>query len=342
MKFRKKYIGGLLLRFGISGKPIKIQPLLEAVGKPEARYVLRAYIKDGRSYVVKLTCAKRFPHERIERQSRFSEQLRRNGIQTPRRYAAGGAYCVKCKKRGFDFSVTVEDYAGAELKLLDMPTARELGALLARCHEISRRENCLIGAPTIFDIAGRHEMSAYSEFRALGGTPGIDSALHSAVLEAYDARLERALSGLAHCPRHAVQGDLAINNLSRQNGQLCMFDYNCAGDDYLAADMISQGLYISTKMEYAQSMEAAKPHDPGAMFGEFMQGYTGQRQLSEAELCAADDYYAVSAAMWASEITEGENCLPLLLQRGDFEAANRRLSDMLAGLGASDALFMGH
>ena len=339
MKFHKKPIGGLLRRFGIVGRPLEIQPLLEAVSKPEARYVLRVRVENGRVYILKLTCAARFPHDLIERQSEFSEHLRRNGIQTPRRYAADGAYCVKSRERGFGFSVTLEDYAGEALKLLDMPTAQALGALLARCHEISLRGNCLIGTPTIFDITGRHEMNSYNEFRALGNTPGIDRSLHSAVLEAYDARLRQALSGLAGCPRCAVQGDLAINNLSLQNGKLCMFDYNCAGDDYLAADMVSQGLYISTKMEYSQSMEYAQPHDPGAMFNEFIQGYTGQRQLSKTELCAADDYYAVSAAMWASEITEGENCLPLLLRRGEYEAANRRLSDILSGLGASHALF---
>jgi hypothetical protein len=77
------------------------------------------------------------------------------------------------------------------------------------------------------------------------------------------------------------------------------------------------------------------------MFEVFTRGYTARRQLSAAELCAADDYYAVSAAMWASEITEGENCLPALLRHGNCGAANRRLADMLAGLRASQTFFAG-
>lgn len=332
MKFHKSYIKSILRRFGIPCKPMEIQPLLERVSKPEARYVLRARRKDGQSYVVKLTCAKRFPHDLIEQQSRFSERLRQGGIHTPRRYTADGAFCIKSKKRGFDFSVTVEDDAGEELKLLDMDTARELGGLLARCHEISRRGNCLIGAPTIFDMAGRHEMNAFQEFCALAGAPGLDQALHSAVLEAYGARLERALASLRDCPRHAVQGDFSINNLSKQNSELWLFDYNNAGDDYLVADMITQGIFLSREMDYAQ------PHDPGAMFGAFIDGYMEQRQLSEAEIRAAGDYYAVSGAMWASGIDQRDGSLTDLLRHDGCGAANRRLAEMLAGLNTSQTL----
>ena len=330
IKFSKKYIAELLQRFGIHSRPMEIQPLLQAVGKREARYVLRASMEHGQEYVVKLTCARRFPHDLIERQSAFSEQLRRNGIHTPRRYDAGGAYCVLSRKHGFDFSVTVEDYVGKELKLLDLPTARELGALLARCHGISLRENCLIGAPTIFNMAGHHDMNSYDAFRALADAPGIDAGLHSAIAVAYDARLERALAALKGCPKQAVQGDFSINNLSRQDGALWLFDYNNAGDDYLVADMVTQGIFLSRDMDYAQ------PHDPDAMFEAFLGGYMEQRQLSEAEIRAMADYYAVSAAMWASGIEQWEGSLSELLKRGENEAVNQQLAEMLATITKGD------
>jgi len=341
MKFRKRYIRSILQCFNINGKPIEIHPFLERVSKREARYVLRVCMKDGQSYVVKLTCAKRFPHDLIERQSRFSEHLRRGGIQTPRRYAADGVYCIKSKKRGFDFSVTVEDYAGEELKILDMDTARELGELLARCHEISQRQNCLIGAPTIFDMAGHHDMNSCDEFRALADAPGIDISLHGAVLEAYDTRLAQALAKLAGCPKHAVQGDFSINNLSRQGparqgSELWLFDYNNAGDDYLVADMITQGIFLSRDMDYAQ------PHNSDAMFEAFTRGYLEQRQLSEAEKCAASDCYAVSAAMWASGIGQWHGSLSELLKRGGIDAANRLLAEMLAMIRRGDFSCLSH
>lgn len=326
MRFRKRNIRNILQRFGIFDKPTGVHSLLEAVSEPEARFVLLVNTQSGHSLVMKLTCSKRYPHDLIERQSRFSECLRSSGIQTPRRYNAEGAFCILCPIHGFNFSVTLEDYVGEELKTMNMTTAEELGELLACCHEASQRSDCTLGVPTMFCPAEQHEMNAYDEFCALSNAPGIDSTLHNSVKRTYDTRLQQTLQKLTFCPKHAVQGDFSINNLSRQNGELYLFDYNNAGDDYLVADMVTQGIFISRDMEYET------PHDPIAMYNAFIGGYSARRQLSEAEKDAANDYYAVSSAMWASGITEWDGSLSDMLKSGNCESANRQLADMLREL----------
>jgi hypothetical protein len=75
------------------------------------------------SLVVKFVKEDRHPHNIIEKQSKFSEYLRGQGILTPRRYISGDSHCIKYKLKDMCLDVTVEDYLGEEIKTMDFKLA---------------------------------------------------------------------------------------------------------------------------------------------------------------------------------------------------------------------------
>jgi hypothetical protein len=69
--------------------------------------------------VVKFVREDRHHHDIIEKQSKFSEYLRDQGILTAKRYMSGDCYCIKYKLNDICLDVTVEDYLGEEVKTID-------------------------------------------------------------------------------------------------------------------------------------------------------------------------------------------------------------------------------
>ncbi|MBO4932793.1 MAG: hypothetical protein J6I42_11480, partial [Clostridia bacterium] len=134
-------------------------------------------------------------------------------------------------------------------------------------------------------------------------------------------------------PKAAVQGDISINNLVYGKDELTVFDYNNAGDEVLVSDLVMEGLLTAYEMDLPEGT------DPGCreqFFPALLNGYLSRRQLSDEEADAAWIIYTLYHALWFTRIIYNENSLGKLVEKEDYESANRLLAQMLADMTETD------
>lgn len=292
-----------------------------------AKHILKVIFDKRAPLVMKFT--HELPHDVIERQSRFAEHLRARGIPTPRRYRCGDMYCVRRLFDGLALDVTVEDWCGEELKTIDPHSACLIGELMARIHRISLADECRIGAATLFSAAEKNDVNRYDRFEALCGNERLDQALVRRICALYQEKLARLTDKWPSLPVCAVQGDVSINNLHLGSGGLVIFDFNNAGDVVPVSDAILEGLLTAYEMELAGGLGDA---DRPELFRAFLRGYRSVRTFTPEELDVAWDIYTLYNGLWFTRITFSENSLDKLLERGEYEQANRLLTRIYADM----------
>jgi Ser/Thr protein kinase RdoA (MazF antagonist) len=272
----------------------------------EAKFIVKVDLFSHEPVIVKFIRQNRNPRHVIEEQSRFSEQLRKHGILTAKRYKCGGVYCSVYPCNGLDLDVTVEDYMGAEIERIDHELAYKIGDLMARNHHIAAENNLHINAGTLFNVTGYNEVSGYPAFIKWGTDGLIDKNIFNAICSVYDERFGRIQAVWDSLPKYATQGDYSTNNLTYIGEDLGIFDYNNAGDETLAGDMILEGLLIAYEHDLAEGLT---DNDRLGLFKSFASGYLNRRPFSEAEKRVADDIYALSRGLWFTRIMYGDDAL---------------------------------
>lgn len=271
--------------------------------------------------------------EKIEQQSTFSEFLRRHGIPTPKRYAAGGRYCNAYTYRDLHCNVTAEDWCGEELRYIDEEIAYRLGALLARMHELSLQNGCRIGCGTLFSAAYWNDVDAYDSFCKLTQDERLDRAIVEHIKALRDEKLAALRAVWDTLPKAAVQGDISINNLVCADEALRIFDYNNAGDEVLVSDLVMEGLLTAYEMDLPEGADESCREQ---IFPALLRGYLSVRHLREEEAAAAWTIYTLYHALWFTRVIYNENSLEKMLGRGAYDDANRLLAQMLADMHESD------
>lgn len=300
------------------------------------KLIFRVTLTDGRMLVLKLlheeedTAAEM---DKIERQSMFSETMRAHGISTPTRYRANGRYCNAFTYRDQPCIVTIEDWCGEELRYITPDIAHQIGALMARMHTLSLEHPCRIGHGTLFSAAYENDVDAFPRFCALTRDERLDQAVSARIRALHDEKLAKLRAVWETLPKAAVQGDISINNLVLTADGLTVFDYNNAGDEVLISDLVMEGLLTACEMDLPEGVPSSERE---ALFPAFLAGYLSVRPLSDAESAAAWEAYTLYHALWFTRIVYNDDSLSACVSRGEFDAANRLLAQMLADMEESD------
>lgn len=300
------------------------------------KIILSVLLANGKRVVIKIL------HEegdllqdraKIERQSAFSEAMRQHGIHTPRRYQANGCYCTEYTYHDLPCNVTVEDWCGEEIREINTDIACKIGKLMAHMHTLSLDNQYEIGCGTLFSAAYWNDVDAFPQFCKIGANENLDQNVVAQIKTLHDEKLSAIRAVWDRLPKAAVQGDISINNLVAGEDELIVFDYNNAGDEVLISDLVMEGLLTAYEMDLP---EGAKPGDREQLFPALLKGYLSVRKLSDEEADAAWNVYTLYHALWFTRVVYNDDSLEMLVQRGDYAAANRLLRQMLADLTESD------
>ncbi len=295
----------------------------------EVRLILRVETGDGRSLVLRLKNEPDAPQALMEAQSRFAALLREKGVETPRAYRAGENYTRRYDLKGYPVVAALENFASGELTVVDLPTAEETGALLARMHHIAEAENAHVDGPVLFDPLGRNDLFRFSLFTDLGDfLRETDAALYGEILRRHGLLRER-IRVLEQAPRYAVQGDISDCNLYRTpDGRLGIFDYNNCGDNGLFADAVMQAVFEARLMDYPDGMEDREAR----ILAAFLRGYDRERPFTRKERALYPSLCGLINAFWLSDLKWDEDSLEELVKAGDRETARARMEGILRKL----------
>lgn len=293
------------------------------------KLIFRVTLAGGRALVIKLVhedddfCAEM---EKVEKQSRFSEIMRCNGIQTPVRYQTDGRCAARFVYHGKPCIVTVEDWCGEAITEMTTDLAYRLGILMARMHTISLANRCEIGHGTLFSAAWENDVDVFPRFCKIAEDERLEPELVRQIITLRNEKLEYLRAVWETLPKAAVQGDLSINNLVRSDKGLVVFDYNNAGDEVLISDLVMEGLLTAYEMDLPDD---APESCRETIFPALLKGYRSVRSLNEAESKAAWEAYTLYHGLWFTRIVYRDGSLEKLVQSGDYDAANRLLKQML-------------
>lgn len=300
------------------------------------KLIFRVILTNGRSLVIKIL------HEdddvqkemhKVEKQSCFSEAMRSRGIMTPARYTTDGKYVAAFTYRNLPCIVTVEEWCGEAIDEITTDVAYQIGELMARMHTISLANKCEIGCGTLFSAAYQNDVDVFAIFCKITKNEKLDQAVVKQIVTLHDKKIEYLRSVWKMLPKAAVQGDISINNLVQSKCGLIVFDYNNAGDEVLISDLVMEGLLTAYEMELPCGISDSYREK---LFPAFLNGYVSIRPLSATERKAAWEAYTLYHGLWFKRIVYNDGCLEKLVEKADYDAANRLLKQMLEDMSEAD------
>ena len=327
----------ILHRYGFTGNVTEQKSYIHAIEENGwMKLISRVTLEDGTMLVIKILHEDDDPiaeMQKIENQSRFSERMRLGGIRTPKRYPSEGSYCTRLIYRDRPCAVTVEDWCGEEITEITTDIASEIGQLMARMHLLSLEHKCTIGHRTLFSAAYWNDVDVFPEFCEITKDEKLEQDVADRIRSLREEKLVRIRAVWEQLPKAAVQGDISINNLVQDEDGLIVFDYNNAGDEVLISDLVMEGLLTAYEMDLP---EGAPKSAREQLFPAFLKGYLSVRALSEAEADTAWEVYTLYHGLWFTRIVYNEDSLDYLVKKGDYEAANRLLIQMLSDMEEAD------
>ncbi len=271
--------------------------------------------------------------KKVENQSIFSELMRSHGIKTPARYQANGKYCNASTYHDLPCMVTVEDWCGVEITEITTDIAYQIGKLMARMHIISLENKCEIGHRTLFSAAYWNDVDCFPEFCEITKDEKLNQEVVAQIKALRDQKLERIRAVWETLPKAAVQGDISINNLVHGENELIVFDYNNAGDEVLISNLVMEGLLTAYEMELPDGIPESYREQ---IFPALLKGYLSVRSLIEAERETAWEVYTLYHGLWFARIVYNDDSLDSLVKKGDYDAANCLLKQMLRDMHEKD------
>ena len=325
LRVNNEDLAPILEDFGINAKIAGITELqrydYESQGPEtrEVRLILRVETTDSRSLVLRLKNEPDASLKLIEAQSRFAQLLRSRGIETPRAYRAGENYTRRYALNGYDVVAALEDFVPGELSGVDLKTAEETGALLARMHCIAEAEDAHVPGEVLFDPLRRNDLFSVEDFAAHGAfLSDLDEVLYRDTQRQTEVLFAR-LRTLESAPRYAVQGDISDCNLYRTaEGRLGVFDFNRCGDSVLYFDAVMQALFEARLMDYPEDMGPAREK---RILSAFLRGYDRVRPFTRVERELYPALYALISAFWLGDLRWDEGSLTAAVKAGDRERA---------------------
>jgi len=293
------------------------------------KIIFSVLLTSGKRVVIKILLEENDPltdRNKIEKQSEFSEFMRKGGIKTPKRYIANERYCNEYIYNNIPCSVTVEDWCGEEITEINTELSYKIGELLARMHMLSLDNKCEIGYKILFSAAYENDVDAFDAFCKICANEHIDQSIVEQIKKLRNNKLEAIRSVWSELPRAATQGDISINNLVDGIDGLIVFDYNNAGDEVLVSDLVLEGLLTAYEMDLPEGADKSCRKD---FFPSFLNGYLSVRKLSDKEADTSWEIYTLYNSLWFSRILYNEDSLEKLIDKKDYTSANSLLTQML-------------
>lgn len=289
----------------------------------EVRLIVKAGFPSGGPLVIRFKNEADVTPESLESQCRFAEELRKNGIITPRQYQSDGAYARWYEVHGYHVLVTVEEFVENEIKVVDAAVAEKTGEMLAKTHDISEKNDLHVSNAVLFDPFSANDLFDVGSFLSLGSAfSGGDRSLFDEIVQQYRAYME-VLSPLKEQPRYAVQGDISNCNLYQTSaGEIGVFDFNRCGDNNLFCDAVMQAVYEARQMDYPDGTGGAVRPE---ILAAFWRGYRSVRKFSEEQQAWYPYLYAVINAFWSSDIKWNEDSLVNAVKNGNPKRAREWL-----------------
>ncbi len=296
------------------------------------KIIFRVTLSNGKLLVIKILHENddiQAETKKVEKQSAFSETLRRNGIETPVRYKATDKYVTTFSYRDIPCITTVEDWCGDEITEITTDIAYRIGELMARMHLIALSNDCKIGCETLFSAAYKNDVDVFSNFCEITKNEKLDQSIVKQIITLRSEKLKHLRAVWSELPTSAVQGDISINNLVPSKSGLIVFDYNNAGDEVLVSDLVMEGLLTAYEMDLPNNVSASYREK---IFPALLKGYLSVRPLSETESEAAWEIYTLYHGLWFTRIVYNDDSLEKLVKKGAFDEANHLLKQMLADM----------
>lgn len=296
------------------------------------KVILSVLLENGKRVVIKILRENEDllkDRNKIEKQSKFSECMRRHGIKTPMRYRANGRYCNEYVYHELPCNVTIEDWAGEEIREITPEIAYKIGELMARMHGLSLENQCEIGCGTLFSAAYWNDVDAFPKFCELGKNENLDQMIVEGMKKLREKKLAELRSVWDRLPKASVQGDISINNLVYGEKELTVFDYNNAGDEVLISDLVMEGLLTAYEMDLPEGVDK---RCRGQLFLALLKGYLSVRKLSEEESKTAWTIYTLYHSLWFTRVTYNDDSLEKLIEKEEYGEANRLLAQMFADM----------
>lgn len=284
----------------------------------QVRLILRAYLNDGTSIVI------RFKHEMgvtqglIESQCRFAALLRTNSIPSPFQYSSRNRFANLYSIHGYEVIVCVEEFVECEIKLVDADIARKTGVLLAKTHAVAQRCNAHVDNPVLFDPFQKNDLFFFNSFLEMSHRfQGEAYTLSQSIIAKYQEYME-VLAPLRNEPRYAVQGDISDCNLYQTpQGEIGLFDFNHCGDNNLYCDAVMQAIFEARLMDYPSSYAG---NSEAILLPAFLEGYQSIRPFQDVHKKLLPYLYTIITSFWGMDLVWSENSLQKELERGNMQA----------------------
>lgn len=322
-------IDGVLRDFGTFPEVIHISELQRYdydsdPASKQVRLIVRAELVSGPPLVIRFKNEADVTLEGMERQCRFADALRKNGILTPYQYPSlNGEFARQRQINGYDVIVAVEQFAEHEIKTVDPAIAWKTGEMLAKMHNISEQNDLHVPNQVLFDPFTKNDLFDFGAFASLESLIGErEKPLFNQIVERYSVCMA-VLAPLSKQPRYAVQGDISNCNLYQDpSGEIGVFDFNRCGDNILFCDAVMQAVFEARLMDYPDGAG----EDIGAkILASFLRGYDSARHFSEEQRRWYPYLHALIDSFWSSDIRWDDNSLTNMLHRGDAEGVRERL-----------------
>lgn len=283
----------------------------------EVRLIVRAYLADGTSLVIRFKNEHGVTLDLVEAQCRFAALLHAHGIPTPVQHRCGGQFAKGYSIHGYEVIVCVEEFVQGELKLVDKVIAQKTGALLAQTHTIAQRHNAHVHNAVLFAPFRPNDLFFFDRFEGMCSSfQGAAYSLSQRIVETYHQYME-ILSPLRAEPRYAVQGDISNCNLYRTStGQVGLFDFNRCGDNNLYCDAVMQAIFEARLMDYPAAYQGKQEQ---LILSAFLRGYQSVRPFQPVHRELFPYLYAVVTAFWGMDLVWRENSLQNAVDRGDVQ-----------------------
>ncbi len=284
----------------------------------EVRLIIRVFLADGRSVVMRFKNEEDVSLELLESQSGFAQLLCDRGIPTPVQYQSGGVFARWYTIGGYQVIVTVEEFVEGEVSAVDAVTAEKTGALLARTHNIAEECDVHVSNDVLFDPFKHNDLLFYADFAEIASQlEGNLRILADQITGKYQEYME-ILSPLRFEPRYAVQGDISDCNLYQTaDGEIGLFDFNRSGDNNLYCDAVMQAIFEARLMDYPDGVAGRSEE---AILPAFLRGYQSVRPFTVSQRQMFPYLYALIDAFWGMDIVWNENSLQKAFERGDRKA----------------------
>lgn len=287
----RKAIQSALLRYGISGDIVGIATLQESKDPNKTRLIYRINLRSGLKLVCRISDEGNNSDLLVEQQSRFSEKLRAYGIPAARKYSVSGKYCTRFSCGTTDCRFTLEEYAGTDVKRLDLETFRFLGRLLGKMHHISETDPSEIAYSSVRNAIMNGRARFDNVLKHADPAVGARRMVHT-IREIHDGLVLQLREILDRLPGGAVHGDLSVfNNLVTMDGRISVIDFDLSGDEPFLCDLLGSIYSSLHKYQWRERMDRINRRDACS---QMIASYCSQRNLHDVEI----EYFPVAAALF--------------------------------------------